>query len=167
MAGWRIIADTPVDGLDLRLSAYGTPFSVENGPRFVIGPSIQYLGEKLSARAEYFYSYEKGDRPRDQTYAHTAYIEGAYFLTEQIQVGARAEIYETRFFDGPRSSLLDHHELAATFNYWFNPGLVVKLSVHGIDGNRFAYPPALDDALLAGGLDRRTVALILGTQFSF
>ena len=52
-------------------------------------------------------------------------------------------------------------------NYWFDPGLVVKLSVHAVDGNRFAQPAVLDDALLNGTLKRSTLATILGMQFSF
>ncbi len=165
--GGRLIANTPVEGLDIRLSSYGTPVTGANEPRLVIGPSIQYVGEKLSAKTEYFFFYEAGDQSNDGQRTHAAYLEVAYYIIEQIQLGARIDFFEMRVLGGATSSLFDHHELAATFNYWFNPGLVVKLSVHGIDGNRFARPSPLDDALLAGNMDRHTLAVILGMQFSF
>ncbi|TMA26800.1 MAG: hypothetical protein E6J78_12535 [Deltaproteobacteria bacterium] len=160
--GGRLIASTPLEGFEVRLSAYGTPIREENGPRVVVGPSLQYTGEAFSARLEYFFFHETYQR------AHAAYAEAAYFLTEKFQVGARAEIYHTTPFQAPiDSSLFEHRELAATFNYWFDPGLVVKLSFHAIDGNRFAFPVPLDDALLAGSLKRTTFASIAGVQFSF
>jgi hypothetical protein len=167
IAGGRLIANTPVDGLDIRFSSYGTPVAGADAPRFVIGPSIQYVGEKLSAKAEYFFFYENGDHANDRSRANAAYLEVAYFVTEHIQLAALADFFEMRLFNGQTSSLFDHHELAAGCNYWFNPGLVVKLSVHEIDGNRFARPSPLDDALLAGSLDHHTTAVILGMQFSF
>jgi hypothetical protein len=161
--GGRLIVATPLEGFELRLSAYGTPVHEENGPRVIVGPSLQYTSEAFIARLEYFYFWEDGSQR-----AHAAYAEAAYFLTEQFQVGARAEIYDTIAFKSPLdSSLFEHRELAATFNYWFDPGLVVKLSFHAIDGNRFAFPAPLDDALLAGTLHRTTFATIIGMQFSF
>ena len=167
IVGGRLIANTPLDGLDIRLSSYGTPVVGSNTPRLVIGPSIQYIGEKLSAKSEYFFFYEAADQANDGQRTHAAYLEVAYYLTEQIQVGGRVDFFEMRVLSGATSPLFDHHELAATINYWFNPGLVVKLSGHAIDGNRFARPSPLDDALLAGSLDHRTLAAILGMQFSF
>jgi hypothetical protein len=163
VVGGRLIVTTPLEGLELRLSAYGTPIREENGPRIVAGPSLQYLGDTFSVRAEYFLFYEEGSQR-----SHAAYIEAARFLTARFQIGTRVEVYQTTALQKPaRSSLFEHREIAATFNYWFDPGLVAKLSVHAIDGNRFAFPTALDDALLGGGLNRRTIATILGIQFSF
>ncbi len=63
--------------------------------------------------------------------------------------------------------MFEHREVAGTFNVWLDPGLVLKLSLHAIDGNRFANPPSFDDALLADSFKRRTLALIAGMQFSF
>lgn len=161
--GGRLIVATPLEGFEVRLSTYGTPVHEQNGPRIVVGPSLQYTGEAFSARLEYFYFWEDGSQR-----ANAAYAEAAYFLTERFQIGARAEIYDTTSFEFPGgSSLFEHREVAATFNYWFDPGLVVKLSVHAIDGNRFAFPVPLDDALLAGSVKRTTFASIVGMQFSF
>jgi hypothetical protein len=161
--GGRIVVATPLEGLEARLSTYGSPVKHPDNPRFVIGPSLQYTGERFSARAEYFFYYEQNYQR-----THTAYVEAAWFLTRKVQVGARAELYDLHVLEAPvRSSLFEHKELAATVNYWFDPGLVVKLSVHAVDGNRFAQPTVLDDALLNGTLKRSTLATILGMQFSF
>jgi hypothetical protein len=161
--GGRIVVTTPIEGLEVRLSTYGTPIQEDNGPRIVAGPSLQYLDDTSSVRVEYFFSYEQGIQR-----AHVAYVEAARFLIGGFQVGARAEIYQTRLLQARvNSSLLEHREIAATFNYWFDPGLVAKLSIHAVDGNRFAFPAAIDDALLGGGLSRRTLAAIFSVQFSF
>jgi hypothetical protein len=165
--GGRLILNTPVDGLDVRISAYGSPQHGPTTPRLVAGPSLQYLGEKLSVRAEYFFFYEQGSSQPDQQRAHAAYAELAYFVTEQIQLGARAELYQLILPGLARPPYFRHRELAGTFNVWLDPGLVLKLSLHAIDGNRFANPLAFDDALLAGGFARRTLALISGVEFSF
>ncbi len=161
--GGRIVVATPLEGLEVRLSTYGTPIRQTDNPRFVIGPSLQYTGERFSARAEYFFYYEQ-----NYERTHTAYVEGAWFLTKKVQVGARVELYRLELAQSDlNSSLFDHKEMAATVNYWFEPGLVVKLSVHAVNGNRFAQPLLLDDAILNGALKRRTLATILGMQFSF
>lgn len=167
IAGARAVLGTPLEGLELRLSAYGSPARGDVTPRFVVGPSVQYIGERLSARAEFFFLYEHGQQPRDRQRSHAGYAEAAWFVTRNVQVGVRGEIYRLRLLPRFSSPLLRHRELAATLNYWFDPGLVVKLSVHAIRGNRFANPLALDDALLGGGMERETVAFILGSQFSF
>lgn len=161
--GGRIVVATPVDGLEVRLSTYGSPARQSDNPRFVIGPSLQYTGERFSARAEYFFFYEQHNQR-----THTGYVEAACFLTGKLQVGARAEFYSLDVLQvASDTSLSEHREIAATFNYWFDPGLVVKLSFHFVDGNRFAQPMLLDDAILSGTLRRSTLATILGMQFSF
>src|SRR5260370_35020400 len=86
IVGGRIVAVTPIDGLDLRFSGYGTPLSEMNGPRLVIGPSIQYLGEKFSARWEYFFLSEQGDRPHERQRVPTAYLDASHLLTSQLQL---------------------------------------------------------------------------------
>jgi hypothetical protein len=166
VVGGRVILNTPVDGLDVRFSAYGTPRD-QVDRRFVVGPSLQYLGEKFSARAEYFFLFEQGTTERDRQRTHAAYAEAAWFVAEKIQLGIRAEIFQLNLVGIPASPLGRHREVAATFDYWLDPGLVLKWSVHFIDGNRFANPLQYDDAILAGGPDQTTVATIFGTQFSF
>jgi hypothetical protein len=169
IVGGRGVLVTPLEGLEVRVSAYGSPV---NPTRFVAGPSVQYIGERLSVRAEYFFVYEHGGVVHQQR-THTAYAEAAWFLTDRLQVGIRGEYYRLRIprgsipRGGPYGALLRHRELAATLNYWFEPGFVIKLSVHAIHGNRFAHPLAIDDVLLGGAMARNTVAVILGFQFSF
>jgi hypothetical protein len=161
--GGRLVTTTPLEGVEARLSAYGSPIKQTEPRRLVVGPSLQYTGERFSARAEYFFAYESTNYR-----AHTAYVEAAYFLTSRFQVGGRAEIYRLTLLVKPIDSpLFEHREIAATFNYWFDPSLVAKLSFHAIDGNRFAQPLLVDDAILNGTLKRRTLASILGMQFSF
>src|SRR5207253_8980900 len=67
--------------------SYGSPIRQTEPERLVVGPSLQYTGERFSARAEYFFAYEANYHR-----AHTAYLEAAYFLTPHFQVGGRAEI---------------------------------------------------------------------------
>lgn len=167
IGGGRAILATPVDGLELRLSVWGTPRVEDNAPIVTGGPSLQYLGERFSFRAEYFYSRKQGSIQRDQQRTYAGYVEAAWFATEKLQLGLRGEIYGSRLAVVPYTQLLIHRELAATVNYWFDPGLVVKASVHAIDGNRFASPLAIDEVLLGGPIQRDTLVLILGSQFSF
>jgi hypothetical protein len=165
VAGGRLIAATPVAGLSFRLSGYAT---LRDTRAAVMGLSVQYATDQLDLRAEYFLKSERGQETGALAYEHAGYVEGSLYLTSQVQAGLRAELYRAHLlgYGGPRP-LLDHRELAATLNYWFAPGFVLKLSGHLIDGNRFAHPVAVDDAILAGTLERRTLAVIFGTQFSF
>jgi hypothetical protein len=164
--GGRLELATPVEGLSVLASAYGSAHGFlanESGVRWVAGPSLEYTGDKLALRVEYFHH-----RDFDVARTNTAYALGSYFLTEHLQVALRGEISDTELvgFQG-ESSLLHHRELAAAINWWFTPGLVVKLSGHAIRGNRFAHPDLLDDALLAGTLAPDTFAAFGGMQFSF
>jgi hypothetical protein len=167
VVGGRVVVNTPVEGLNVRLSAYGTPVEVENVRRIVAGPSLEYLGERFSARAEYFFLCEQGPTAADRQRTHAAYAEAAWFVAEKLQVGVRGEIFQLNLVGIRSSPLGKHRELAGTLNYWLAPGLVLKWSVHFINGNRFARPVNYDDAVLAGGPDRSTVATIFGSQFSF
>jgi hypothetical protein len=58
-------------------------------------------------------------------------------------------------------SLLDHRELAATVNYWSNPTFVFKLSLHHLDGNRFAGPAPEELAAAAAGVLKTKTDLVL------
>jgi hypothetical protein len=165
--GGRAVFMTPVEGLDLRVSVYGSPLKGDNARRLVAGPSLEYLGEKLSVRAEYFFLYEQGAERRNQQRTHAAYATAAYFVSEKIQLGVRAEIGQINVPGTARPSYFEHRELAGTFNVWLDPGLVLKFSLHAIDGNWFANPVAFDDAVLGGRLNRHTLAFISGVQFSF
>ena len=43
----------------------------------------------------------------------------------------------------------------------------MKLAYHIIDGNRFALPEEVHEAIADGGLDSKTKLIQFGTQFSF
>ncbi|HZN94521.1 MAG TPA: hypothetical protein VFB81_17525, partial [Myxococcales bacterium] len=162
--GGRLTLVTPVEGLSFRLSGYGNWVrSDETGPRWVLGPSVEYASDRLTVQAEYFHRHDVG-----VLRIHTGYVLASYFLTEHLQVALRGEVSETELLALTEwSPLLRHRELAAGVNWWFTPSLVVKLSIHGIDGNRLAKPEMLDDALLDGTLAPTTVAVFGGTSFSF
>jgi hypothetical protein len=161
LGGGRVVLTAPGDKLSFRLSGY----SRLKGGDGVVGASLQYLGDGIDIRGEYFFHVEN-EGPASRT--HVAYIEGSVFLTDHVQAGLRGEIFrgELLGYSGSRA-LLDHGEVAATLNYWFTHEWAVKASLHLIDGNRFAHPDGVDDAILAGTLQRRTQALFIGTQFSF
>jgi hypothetical protein len=165
--GGRVVANTPVEGLDVRLSAYGSPLTGDNEPRLVVGPSLQYQGERLSVLAEYFFFYENGSQRSNQQRTHGACATAAYFVSEKIQLGVRGEIGQINVPGVAGPTYFKHRELAGTFNVWLDPGLVLRFSLHAIDGNRFAHPAAFDDAVLSGRLNSHTVAFISGVQFSF
>ena len=65
---------------------------------------------------------------------------------------------------------MKHQETAFGVNYWFNPSFVVRLDVHQVDGNRFAFvdtPEQVLEALTTDSLDDQTQLIVLGAQFSF
>lgn len=67
-------------------------------------------------------------------------------------------------------SLMEHRELGLGLNYWFSDGLVLKLSYHRVDGNRFAHPLEVGElmqAATANALSPRTSAFVIGAQFAY
>jgi hypothetical protein len=167
IVGGRVAVSPPLDGFEFRFSVYGSPLGGDNEPRLVAGLSLDYMGEKLSARAEYFFLYENGAERNQEQRTHAAYATAAYFVSEKIQLGVRGEIGQINVLGSARPSYFEHRELAGTFNVWLDPGLVLKFSLHAVDGNWFANPVAFDDAVLGGRLNRHTLAFISGVQFSF
>lgn len=163
--GGRLAVSTPMEGLSFRLSGYtGVANSdAQEKPRVSVGPSVEYLTERISLRSEYFLRTNTTDE-----FIHSFYLEGAVFLTQSLQVAARGELSMVKLTQFPQDSgLMRHVEGALSVNYWFEKNLVVKLSYHLVVGNRFAYPALLDDAILNGTLSGRTHVLVIGPQFSY
>jgi hypothetical protein len=163
--GGRLILGAPIDGLSFRASAYGSRRGEDGdiGARWVAGVSAEYLTEKISLRAEYFFHHDFLIAN-----SHAAYVEGAYFFTEHLQIGLRGEVFETDLAGvAGDSSLLSHDEVAATVNWWFAPQLVVKLQGSYVHGNRFAQPASVNDAIRSSTLDEQTTALFATVNFSF
>ena len=63
-----------------------------------------------------------------------------------------------------------HEDLGLALNYWLNPGFVLKLNFHRVEGNRLAFPTQPERILeLLGGtpLDDRTDLIQFGIQLGF
>jgi hypothetical protein len=168
MVGGRLSLTTP-GGIVLRLSGYGGTLTAQEGAEagedhvlVTSGLSLFYRGDKLWLSAEAFHAGEYGV---EQQLA--AYAEAAWFFTPKLQLAGRWEASRVTLddFDGS-SPLLRHDEVVLGVNYWLAPELVVKASVHGVRGHRFAAPattPA-DPTTLSDG---DTLLLVGGVQFTF
>ncbi|MGC4118652.1 MAG: response regulator [Myxococcales bacterium] len=167
LAGLRLTLSTPVEGL--RLFGAGYYAAEESSGQNVVvgGAGAELFRERLSARLESFVVHKSND-----DLSVGAYVELAYHVLTPLQLAARAEIARVTLKDQDTSlpggaSLLEHAEAALGINYWFSPQLVLKLSFHYVDGNLFSQPTDLFGALASGTLDRQTLVMNLGAQFSF
>lgn len=173
MIGARLTLETPLDGLAFRVSGY-TGLEEEYGllkdeaRHTAAAGSLEYLGEKLSLRAEYAYLIEKS-----LLTAQAMYAEIAWKFAMGLQLAARVEGNWTKLdeFTGT-SRNLRHEEAAVGLNYWFSPDFVIKAAYHLVDGNRFAFQPFDEefDPVAADAVPpvpRRTTQLMfIGAQFS-
>ncbi|GEJ59546.1 hypothetical protein [Anaeromyxobacter diazotrophicus] len=156
--GGRLVLSTPLEGLSLRATGAG------DGKGIVVGgPSVEYLTDAWSVRAEGFYQQD----PREGVRAWAGYVEVARRLGPHWQLAARLDGSRTWVtgYAGD-SPALRHRDLAAGVNYWFSPDLVVRAALHDVDGNRFAAPEAPAD-VAAGLASRHTRLLEAGAQFAF
>ena len=172
--GGRLILETPVLGLSVRLSAYtNLEDSALRGRRLVLGPSAEYVNDAFTVRAEYFHHEDFGTQNAIDFDDDAAYLEAGYFLTEHLELALRGEYSQTHsggtvLAKVPHSASLDRHrELAATIDWWFTPSVVAKLSGHWVNGNHFALPTDVAAATNAGALQPQTSAAMAGVQFSF
>ena len=166
LAGGRIVVTVPASDIRLGLSAYTA--RMEEGDRerhSSVGALVEYLDDGWSFRGEYVFLKESPTVDATQ-----GYLELARHLGESWQIAGRVDHSQTRLDGldaGDAASLLDHRELTAGLNYWFQTDFVVKLSASSVDGNRFALPEdprtAIDDEALA----RKMRLVSLGVQFAF
>lgn len=174
--GLRLTFNTPLSGLNFGFSFFTSKLELEeeeeegeeheSTTHTVFGGHIEYISDFFQIRSEYGHN-----KSVDETKVNSAYLEAAYNLTEKWQITGRydwvkvksplAEILE----DVP--SLSEHKEFAFGLNYWFTPGMVIKLSYHRVDGNLFTINPDMEDILENGGLEEKTSMVIFGVQFSF
>jgi hypothetical protein len=166
LLGARLSLTSPGE-VTLRLSGYGG--RSDEGPGsarafFACGASLQHRGERLWLSVEAFGSREAG---AETTWTGNA--AAAWFLTEHLQVAARAEVARTRLPGlGTGSALQRHAEWALGLDWWFTPEMVAKASFHDVTGNRFAFPEeATDRSLVSAPPSDRTQLVVLGAQFSF
>lgn len=160
VAGARVSLTSPL-GVVLRLSGYGGRITTDEKEEFTVatgGASVLYRGERLWFSAEAFGSQEKGFERQ-----LAAYVEAAYFVAPKLQLAGRWEATRVELDDfGGKSPLLRHDEVALGLAWWFAPELVVKASVHGVKGFRFAQP-----ARPTSLSDDRTLLFVAGAQFAF
>lgn len=174
--GGRLIFATPIDGLHFGGSAYfGTPQGGGHGseegepaskPKHqAYGLQVEYLSDRWSMRSE-FGRHKEGD----ELTINGAYLEVAYHLTEQWQLATRydwsnAKVGEIDLSEAP--SLVEHKDIALGLNYWVSSNFVLKAAYHIVDGNRFALPEELHEAIEHGELGNKTHLFQFGTHFSF
>lgn len=202
MMGAHFSLETPVEGLSF---AYGIAGSLpkytdligdetiaQNWNNVVMIGSASLLRERFEIRSEIAYRFNL-DRDATGTTARMLqktlgfYVEGAYRIIDQVQVGLRYERMHQHIDDatseliyqrqdamgnviGSYDSIEFSNDLGAVVSYWWNRDFVLKAEYHFIDGNRFAHPnaAALYD-LVANDrpLARRTHFLGFSSAFSF
>ncbi|MCU0626445.1 MAG: OprO/OprP family phosphate-selective porin [Gemmatimonadaceae bacterium] len=198
--GARVFVRPPVRGLLIGLSGLrGTiAYCVGSiaGPQCGSGINgsqgsvqLEYMTDKLWLRSEWA-------ALRGPGFINTrgGYGQLAYFVTRKLQLATQYD-YLRETFDGgivafdpstflppgtqlppgvqlpPIPNAIDKHsDIALGVNWWFSPDVVAKLSVHSVDGWRFARPGS--SAILGGLLTNRFPAekstlLQAGIQFSF
>jgi hypothetical protein len=114
--------------------------------------------DRLQVRGEWF----RADEGDEETHLG-GYGELAVNVLPPVQVAVR---YDESHQNGDAvpAQFRVHREGAVGVSYWPNPNLVLKVSYHQVDGNRFAVPPLTGSD---GKVDRRTQLLVAGAQFSF
>jgi hypothetical protein len=162
VVGGRVSLQTPFEGLTARISAFTGELVEEVGTARVVcfGVSGEYAIDRFQIRGEFFRATE-GDA---ETHLG-GYAEVAWSFLPNLQVAFRFDESHQHQDGLPASSpFLRHHENVFGLSYWPSPNLVLKLSYHDVDGNRFAVP-----ALSApdGSTDGRTGLFVGGAQFSF
>jgi len=164
--GGRLLFADSRSGLRLGVSAYsGLPAEGEFDRLEVIGLQGEWSRGPWEVRSE----YARATGGDDDVAAQSAYVEVARRLGDHWQAGLRWD----RAYRDPEALELEetlekHREIAATLNYWFTDGFVIKLSFHDVEGNLFAVPRIeegehLDIDEVQGG----TRLIQLGAQFSF
>lgn len=170
MLGAQLVLDTPIDGLGFAYGVAGStrPYSdvlassaiAENWNNVVMVGSAYYLGDELELRAEFAYRHNRdrdatGDVARTLLRNYGLYVEAAYRVHENVQVGVRFErtlqqlanedaLFVRRDMMGTvlqdYRSILYGNDIGAVVSYWWSRDFVMKLEYHFIDGNRFAHP---------------------------
>ncbi len=175
--GGRFVVSTPIEGLSIGASAYqgdetlGLSVAVPETRQAYIGHA-EYVNDRWTARTEWG-TLEN----RNQFTEKGGYGELAYMMTEKWQLAVRGEDWTLDFPGTDLSTLpsilpqlMEHREAAVGVNYWFGPSFVVRLEVHQVKGNRFAFvdtPEAVAVALTTGKLEERSRLVVFGAQFSF
>lgn len=165
--GARVVM-SGLNGVSFGLSAYrGTQPSSRNtrGAHEVYGAHVRYLSDRWQMSAE----IGRHDHFK-RAILDGAYLEVAHSFREKWQVAARydwADVEIDGFDISGAPSLWDHRDVTLGVSYWVNPNLVLRAEVHDIEGNRFALPDDLAEAVMRGDLDRETRLVQFGVQFRY
>lgn len=167
--GGRVVVHAPGTDLSFGVSALqGTNENELESRNTSLGVQVQYLSDAWWIRSEAMKHEDEGEHEMT-----SAYVEIARFLTPHWQVAGRFDYLSTdpeEDEDDLPEEIFDHRETALGINYWFNPNFAVKLSVHQVKGNAFAFPGDLEellDALDEGELDDETRLFAFGAAFTF
>ena len=125
---------------------------------------IQFQRGPFAARAELFEVWtEKVD-------VRSYYVEISRMLGRHFQLAAQYENGDLTLLPGDNSvppPLREHESIGGGVNYWFKPGLVLKLDLYRVEGNMYSRPSDSIVKYLTGTLETRNTVFVLGTQFSF
>lgn len=183
--GGRLNIFPPVDGLSFGISALDGSQTLDSlggvaqidASYSVFGAHVEYLTDVWSVRAERA-RIEVADG--DNFEGDGFYVEVARRFGDHWQIAARYDDFDSE--PGPLAPVdlgrlppfalqfFSSEDIGIGLNYWLSPELVIRLNVHLVEGNRFAFPdnPADAQAAFASGrLEKDTELLILGAQFSF
>jgi hypothetical protein len=172
MVGARLRLGTPVEGLVVAVASYT---GVPETPLFTL-PQVRqyaYLGSVEMVRDRWLLRGEYGRRDAGSgAIGQGAYVEASHRLGRHWEVAGRWDWFDVDL--GPRfplppflSSILEHRDVAAGLNYRVTDSLIVKASVHDVEGNFFAAPKDGLDFAAGETLDSKTRLLQVGAQFSF
>jgi hypothetical protein len=166
--GGRFTVRTPIDGLELGVSAYsGTLIAAGSPQRSVAATHASFVNDRWSIRSEFAYEHSSHDLT-----ARGFYLEPAYHITQHWQVAAQYDHLSTQLSGVPNPSepsFLIHREVAVGLNYWVSPKAVFKTSFQRVNGNRFAgpVPESYAQLVAAGELQHKTSLVMFGVNFSF
>jgi hypothetical protein len=166
LLGGRVNLQTPIEGLRFGASGYGG-WEIGSNLRFVAGAHVEYVDDAWLVRAEYAHETVVNDLIQDG-----AYLEAAYHLTRHWQFAAQGGVLLVSLPGVPNPAVPSfnvHEELALGVNFWVTQGLVFKVAVHRVWGNRFAGPePETYEGVISSGQLKTTTNLVqAGVQFSF
>ena len=169
VVGGRLRYHTSIDGLSFGGSAYtgateeeeedelGEELEEDSPRNSALGLHGEYAMAPWTLRGEVGRHTEEGEGETT-----SFYLEAAYRIGENFELAGRFDRFETSLEeDDHEGEVIEHQDIAVGANYWFNPNLVVKLSLHKVSGLGAVAP--VDDE----ELDNDTTALFFGAQFSF
>jgi hypothetical protein len=163
VVGGRLNLESPTGRLGLGASLYAGRENDTKRRHQNVALHGQYLTDRLWLRSEVAYHEEV-----DEHTSKVGYVEAAWFLTRRWQIAGRYDRIQSDSEERVPSelaSLLEHRDVAFGLNFWPVENLVLKLSIHGVEGNQIARGGEEGDADAPG--DRKTRYAAFGAQFSF